>query len=282
MPCKTLFISDLDGTLLNSNCEISENSVNTLNYLIGKGINFTVATARTSETVRLLTKRLNINAPAILMNGVAIYDLKSEKYLSYELLPKNSLGKLFEIIKGYGSWGFLYAVKDDRLDTYYVNCDTPNSYEFMHERIKKFGKKFTQVSDFSSCLEKECIYYSVSHKEEFLKPIYEKVRQLEGFSIEYYRDIYNTDFWYLEICSENASKYNSALKLKKELGFEKITAFGDNLNDLPLFRAADECYAVMNAKDEVKAKADGIIASNNDDGVATYINAQFTTHNECI
>lgn len=271
---KTLYISDLDGTLLNSSCQISQNTVNTLNLLIDKGINFTVATARTSETVRLLTKGLRINAPAILMNGVAIYDLKEEKYLSYELLPKSSLDSFFDVISQYGSWGFLYAVCDNQLETFYVNCDTPNSYDFMQERIKKFNKKFTKVSDFNECVNLECIYYSVSHKEEFLKPIYEKVKMLEGFSIEYYRDIYNTDFWYLEVCSENASKYNSALKVKKEYGFEKIVAFGDNLNDLPLFKASDECYAVMNAKDEVKAKANGVIPSNNDDGVATFINGR--------
>ncbi len=271
MTNKTLYISDLDGTLLNTNCEISQNTVNTLNSLIDKGINFTVATARTSETVRHLTKDLRINTPAILMNGVAIYDLKAEKYLSYELLPKNSLKTFFDIINKHGAWGFLYTVCDNRLETFYVNCDTPNSYDFMQERIKKFNKKFTQVCDFSECINMECIYYSVSHKEEFLKPIYEKLKGLDGFSIEYYRDIYNIDFWYLEVCSENASKYNSALKLKKAMGFEKIVAFGDNLNDLPLFKAADECYAVMNAKDEVKAKANGVIGSNNDDGVATYI-----------
>ncbi|MBQ8883195.1 MAG: HAD hydrolase family protein, partial [Oscillospiraceae bacterium] len=132
-------------------------------------------------------------------------------------------------------------------------------------------------SDFNECVNLECIYYSGSHKEEFLRPISEKVKKLEGFSIEYYRDIYNTDFWYLEVCSENASKYNSALKVKKEYGFEKIVAFGDNLNDLPLFKASDECYAVMNAKDEVKAKANGVIPSNNDDGVATFIQLTMQT-----
>lgn len=274
---KTLFISDLDGTLLTSDCVISENTKNILNQLIEKGVNFTVATARTSETVKLLTEGLDINAPAILMNGVAIYDLKSRKYTSYELLPKNSLEKFFEIIKKYGSWGFLYAVNENSLDTFYINCDTPNSYDFMQERIKKFSKKFTQVKDFSQCKNKDCIYYSVSHKEEFLKPIYEEIKKLEGFSIEYYRDIYNTDFWYLEVCSEKASKYNAALKLKNQLGFEKIIAFGDNLNDLPLFKAADKCYAVKNAKDEVKAKADGVIGSNNEDGVAKFI--QLTVDN---
>lgn len=277
MTNKTLYISDLDGTLLNSNCEISQNTINTLNTLIDKGISFTVATARTSETVRLLTKGLRINAPAILMNGVAVYDLKAEKYLSYELLPKNNLKSFFDIINEHGAWGFLYAVCNNQLETFYVNCDTPNSYDFMQERIKKFNKKFTKVSDFNECINLECIYYSVSHKEEFLRPIYEKVKQLEGFSIEYYRDIYNTDFWYLEVCSENASKYNSALKVKKEYGFEKIVAFGDNLNDLPLFKASDECYAVMNAKDEVKAKANGVIPSNNDDGVATFIQLTMQT-----
>ena len=42
----TLYVSDLDGTLLNSDVKISENSKNIINTLIDKGMNFTVATAR--------------------------------------------------------------------------------------------------------------------------------------------------------------------------------------------------------------------------------------------
>ncbi len=272
MKPKTLYISDLDGTLLNKKCEITPKTAEILNKLIDeKGINFSVATARTSETVPTLTKNVHINTPVIVMNGVATYDLQKKKFTSFELLPKESLSEFLSVIKDFGSWGFLYTIKNDRIETFYVNTHTPNALNFMQERTKKFGKKFTQVTDFSLCQNFDCVYFSVSHKEKFLKPIYEKIKGISGLSVEYYRDVYNTDFWYLEICSHTASKYNALLRLKKDFGFERVISFGDNLNDLPLFKASDECYAVENAKDEVKSHATAVIGSNNADGVAKFI-----------
>lgn len=272
MSPKTLYISDLDGTLLNRNCEITPRTAEILNKLIDeKGINFSVATARTSETVPTLTKAVHINTPVIVMNGVATYDIANKKFVNIELLPKDALKKFLAVIKNFGSWGFLYTIKKDKIETFFVNCDTPNALKFMNERKEKFGKKFTQVSDFSQCESLDCVYFSVSHKEEFLKPIYEQIKGISGISVEYYRDVYNTDFWYLEVCSQNASKYNALMRLREKYDFEKVIAFGDNLNDLPLFRASDECYAVENAKDEVKAHATAVIGSNNSDGVAEFI-----------
>ena len=50
-----------------------------------------------------------------------------------------------------------------------------------------------------------------------------------------------------------------------------VISFGDAVNDLPMFEASDECYAVANAVDELKAAATGIIESNVDDGVAKWL-----------
>ena len=50
-----------------------------------------------------------------------------------------------------------------------------------------------------------------------------------------------------------------------------MVAFGDNLNDLPLFRMADRRYAPENAMDEVKRQATAIIPDNNHDGVARFL-----------
>ena len=61
------------------------------------------------------------------------------------------------------------------------------------------------------------------------------------------------------------------MKLKKIAGCDRVVAFGDALNDLPLFQASDECYAVANAVRELKAAATGIIASNNEDGVVRWL-----------
>ena len=54
-------------------------------------------------------------------------------------------------------------------------------------------------------------------------------------------------------------------------GCGRIISFGDAVNDIPMFDISDECYAVENAVDEVKAAATGIIGSNEEDGVAKWL-----------
>ena len=74
-----LFVTDLDGTLINSKREVPKKSVEILNKLIDKGVNFTVATARTPATAVEILQDLNLKLPVALMNGVLIYDTKEEK-----------------------------------------------------------------------------------------------------------------------------------------------------------------------------------------------------------
>ena len=63
----------------------------------------------------------------------------------------------------------------------------------------------------------------------------------------------------------------AALKLKEMLGCEKLVAFGDSENDMDLFAAADECYAVANAVPELKERATAVIGANNEDAVAKFL-----------
>ena len=65
----TLYVSDLDGTLLNSDVKISENSKNIINTLIDKGMNFTVATARSLVSASDKIEGLNLKLPVVVYNG---------------------------------------------------------------------------------------------------------------------------------------------------------------------------------------------------------------------
>ena len=67
------------------------------------------------------------------------------------------------------------------------------------------------------------------------------------------------------------SKGTAATEIKKLTGADKIIAFGDNLNDIPLFLVADECYAVSNAHEELKKLATAVIGSNDEDAGAEFI-----------
>ena len=67
------------------------------------------------------------------------------------------------------------------------------------------------------------------------------------------------------------SKGTAAEEIKRLTGADRIIAFGDNLNDIPLFEAADEAYAVSNAHEKLKEIATGIIGSNDEDAVIKFI-----------
>ena len=82
---------------------------------------------------------------------------------------------------------------------------------------------------------------------------------------------YSDTLWSLEIFSAEASKQNAVKYLRETYGYQKIISFGDNQNDLLKFNDCDVRVAMSNAKDEVKAAADCICNSNEDDGVVTWI-----------
>lgn len=268
---KTLFISDLDGTLLNNNAEITEFTKKTLNEVMKKGVNFSVATARTAATVLHMLEDVSINVPIVLMNGVAVYDITAKKYVKTHTIETASVEYMLQVLKRYEITGFLYTLENDQLHTYYEKIYSEHARRFIEERIVKYNKQFTYIDSFTLIPAQSVIYFSVCDKEDKLHSLYHELSKDKSLHIEFYRDIYEEELWYLEICSSFASKYNAVKFLREEFGFEKIVSFGDNLNDLPMFMASDECYAVANARMEVKEKATDIIGSNMDDSVARWL-----------
>ena len=100
-----LFISDLDGTLLNDNAMLSNFSLKNLNALIEKGLQFTVASARSVIAMQKILKGLKIKLPVIEFNGAFLSDLRTGKHvivneinpeIKYDLLNDNYDTELVE------------------------------------------------------------------------------------------------------------------------------------------------------------------------------------------
>ena len=147
---KTLYVSDLDGTLLNSEKEVSEYSRTTMNALIADGVHFTIATARTAASTVKILSGLNINIPVVLMNGAVIYDISEEKYIKTEIISIETTNTIIGILKENNISGFMYAITNDKLVTYYENLNTKALKEFHDERVNKYYKSFEKVNDFTA------------------------------------------------------------------------------------------------------------------------------------
>ncbi|MDR2546224.1 MAG: HAD family hydrolase [Lachnospiraceae bacterium] len=268
---KTLYISDLDGTLLNRNAEITPYTMEVINNFTKRGGYFTVATARSLDTVLHILRDVKLNIPVILLNGVSIYDTVKGQTERIVSIPRPSLDGLFQTLTEFNMTGFAYTYENDDIAHYYENLDSEHRREFHDDRSGRFGRVYKKVTSFTELSNHEVVYFSTCDDYALLKPIYEKIQSDPLLHVEFYQDIYHECFWYMEVCSTYASKYNAAKFLQEKYVFERIISFGDNMNDLPLFRASDECYAVGNAKSEVKEKATATIGDNENDGVAEWL-----------
>src|SRR5450830_125747 len=83
---KTLYITDLDGTLLNNEPDLSVKTIETVNKFIDDGHLFSIATARSITSAQSFIDKMNMKLPIILHNGVFIYDLTAKQYIASSYL----------------------------------------------------------------------------------------------------------------------------------------------------------------------------------------------------
>ena len=268
---KTLFLSDLDGTLLNSKGKISPLTAQIINELTLSGTLFTVATARTYATVMEMFKEIHLPCPLVLMNGVTIYDPSKRQILKSHSIPTELGKRIIEEFRIRGIEPMLYFQNGETLDIFYGELSNDYQREYVSQRVDCKGKRFIK-SDFPVEIENKNLVYIVAlDYYDRIKDIYDAVSKFEDAHCMFYKDNYVPDLYYLEIITKTVSKASGALEVKNIIGADKIIAFGDNLNDIPLFEIADECYAVSNAEEKLKQIATDIICSNDEDAVAKFI-----------
>lgn len=276
---KTLFISDLDGTLLNDQANLSDFTKIKLKELVDKGLLFTVATARTRATVKSMFSGVGLNLPWILMNGVLVYDPVTDKNISSYEITHDDAEHVLSIYKKYNKSPMLYMLHDNYLEIQYKTLDNVYQSDYVNARKDLLEKRFKKCdTELELNINDKLIYIVSLDKEELLAPICKEIREENRVNCAFYSDNY-TECNFMECMNKEVSKGVAAKQLKNYLNVDKIIVFGDNLNDLPLFKIADECYAVSNACSELKAEATGIIDSNNNDGVIKFISDIFERNN---
>lgn len=269
---KTLYVSDLDKTLLRSNQRTSDYTNETINSLVEKGLMFSYATARSYVTAHKVTEGLNAQIPLIVYNGTFIID-----NISGEMLISNFLhdaDKVLTDLINNGIYPIVYS---------YINAVEKFSYfePKCNEKTMAFiQSRKNDVRENPVCAEERLydgniFYFTCIDDEEKLRPLYEKYKNT--YHCVYYQEPYSKNQW-LEIMPKAASKANAVKQLKAYLKCDRIVVFGDGENDIDMFKIADEGYAVENAVDALKAFATQMIGSNDEDAVAKWLleNAQLS------
>lgn len=271
---KTLYISDLDGTLLDKSARLSDRSAEIIGRLIGKGLLFTIATARSLSSLHIL-KKLDIRLPCVQLNGVLTYDFSKGEYTGCIPIIPEDARSVIKVLRKHDRMSFVYkADVQYGIHVEFERLTNDVEREFFEARRDQDYKSFEQTGEITVSDDDKVIYFTMVDRREKLLPIHEELGAIAGIRSTLYSDNYS-DMYFLEVFSSSATKAAGMKKIKEQLGADRVVAFGDNLNDIEMLQSADLGIAVGDAVEQTKQAADLIIGNSFEDGVALYLEKAF-------
>lgn len=272
---RTLYITDLDGTLLDPSAHVTPESRQMINEAIGRGALVSVATARTPATISTLLEGIDIRLPMVVMTGAALWNMKENRYSHVRFHNPETARRLIGIYREAGLPTFVYSLGEDHIiHIYHIGKMDALARKFMEERNENPFKKFHVNEEGESTelppMDRVLLFLTMQPTEPAHR-VYERVCELGDCRPIYYHDMYGDEIAELEVFAADASKANGVAEIARIAGADRTVAFGDNVNDLPMLRAVDHGVCVENAVPEVKETAAEMIGPNTDDSVARYI-----------
>lgn len=248
-----LLLFDLDGTLLQSDKTISARTKAAINKCREKGMLIGVSTSRSEHNSLVYLHDL---MPDILISsGGALVKYKGEYIYKAEFSAQQTR-EMIDIARDV--CGRDCEITIDTIDEHYWN------YKVDPKLVdKSWGDSiYTDFSDFSKCSLKMCVEIFDSEKAKILSD-----RLSECDCIRF-----SDGYWY-KFTKKNVTKENAIIQITQSCGFgtDSIIAFGDDYADIGMLQLCGMGVAMGNAIDEVKEHADVVIESNDEDGIAKFL-----------
>ncbi len=260
-----LLVLDVDGTLLNDAKEISKRTLAALLKVQQMGIRVVLASGRPTYGLMPLAKALelgNYGGFILSYNGGQIINAKNgellfERRINPEMLPyleKKARKNDFAI----------FTYHEDMIVT-----DHPTNEHILQEAALNNMRvveetEFSIGVDFAPC---KCML--VSDDEKALVRLEEHWRRRLNGAL----DVFRSEPYFLEVvpCSIDKANTLGVLLEKLEISRDEVVAMGDGVCDVTMIQLAGLGVAMGNAQDSVKACADMVTASNEEDGVAVAV-----------
>ena len=257
-----LLVLDVDGTLLDSENNISKRTLTALLKVQQMGIRVVLASGRPTYGLMPIAKALelgNYGGFILSYNGGQIIDARNGELLFERRINPEMLPYLEKKARKNGFSIFTYH--EDTLVT-----DSPEN-EHIRREAQLNGLKIVAEPEFSIAVDfapSKCMI--VSDDEEALVGLEEHWRKRLSGAL----DVFRSEPYFLEVvpCSIDKSHTLGALLEKLGVSSEEVIAIGDGVCDVSMIQSAGLGIAMGNAPDSVKVCADRTTASNDEDGVA--------------
>ena len=260
---------DLDGTLLNSNKEISKGNLIALEEAVAKGVKIILCSGRIFSAVKVFARQIGIDHPMIACNGAIIRDIKIGKDVYINPLTSEDAARVIEICHGHDIYFHAYVG-----DTMYVEELNYVSLAYWEgnqklspeDRIdikvmKDFGRKLNEIGEPVT---------KIVVMDEDRERLFKIRKVMSAVPTVTLSSSCDENF---EVMNKGVGKGKALDILSGYLGIprQKTMAMGDNENDLTMLEFAEFGVAMANAIEEVKSAADYITLSNDEDGVGDAI-----------
>lgn len=256
--------SDLDGTLISSDNEVSEENLDAIDRMHNALVRFIVLTGRTLYEVPLELRHNDSIDYIIYSNGVGIWDRK-RGLLKNNFIDDEKAKKVFEILSEYETFTEIYSGGRPYVDASKFDSEHLLYYKIDKGFIPEMNKSRVKIPSLRKIIDDS--NDKVEMFDVFFR--YEKERQecLKRLKNDF-DDLFVTSSMSnnLEIVRAGNSKGNTLIEFCNKMGIDikSVTVLGDSRNDISAFETDAKGYAVANACDELKNLADKVICSNDE------------------
>ncbi len=272
-PKECLYISDLDGTLLEPGSRFPQASVDRLNRMIDRGLKFTIATARNYDSVHPILRGVRFNLPVILFNGVYLthFDTGENLHLS-SFIPREIIDDILQVAAHAAIDPFVYTFGEGHR-IYYRRTSNPGAEKYLRSLDGDRRLRHVEAYTLSTNLSVAGVLLIDTHKA--LAPVHRTLhdRHADHLNLYFAEDISLPGYSWLQMFHREANKGSMVKKLARHLRtpLSHVVVFGDYLNDLKMFEAAGRSLAMANALPEVLQAADQVIGSNAEGAVLDHL-----------
>ncbi|WP_335870015.1 Cof-type HAD-IIB family hydrolase [Bacillus sp. 2205SS5-2] len=268
MTDKHLIALDLDGTLLTDEKKISAKTKAILHKLMEKGHEVMIATGRPYRASEVYYQELGLTTPIVNFNGAFVHHpLNNEWGMYHEPMSVEIALSIVEACKDFSFHNIIAEVMDD-VYFHYHDERLIDVFSFGNPNIET-GELHTILTDHPTSM--------LIHAEEFeVATIRQHLSDVHAEVIDHRR--WAAPWHVIEIVKKGLNKAKGIDIVAKHFGIppERIIAFGDEDNDLEMIEYAGSGIAMGNAIPSLKAIANEVILSNEEDGIGIYLEKRFS------
>jgi hydroxymethylpyrimidine pyrophosphatase-like HAD family hydrolase len=250
--------------------------------MLHDGLSFTVASARSVASIQTILAGLDLRLPIIEFNGAFISDLATGRHLLVNDLAPAVAEDVYEIASASGCAPFVSTFDglQDRL--YYCDLFNKGMQWYVEDCHARRDKRLRHICDPMSAFRERVVCLTAIDRHRRLAKVEETILAQHGTAVEthLFENRYSPGWHWLTVHDRQATKDQAIRTVIDEWGLAgvELVVFGDNINDLKMFRLADRAIAVGNAIKVVKAAATEVIGENGEDSVVQFIRDEWDRH----